>query len=122
MLEMQWGCGSSSVQGHVSPALHVSTSDVAELVVDKALISMGINLSIINECHCPDLLYKGGRDVCWGFVFERLLPLEALAGGWCPSQPCFSCPEAQEVSQAPWGSLPQLKPSTLAVSFKEPRS
>lgn len=52
------------MQGHgVSPALHVAKSDAAELTGDKALISMGVNLPIINERRCPDLLYKGSRDV-----------------------------------------------------------
>lgn len=60
------------MQGHgVSPALHVAKSDAAELAGDKALISMGVNLPIINERRCPDLLYKGSRDVSWGFVFGR---------------------------------------------------
>lgn len=70
--EVQWGRGSSSVWGHgVSPALHVAKSDAAEPVGDKALISMGVNLPIINDCRCPDLLHKGSRDGSWGFVFGR---------------------------------------------------
>lgn len=70
--EVQWGHGSSSMQGcGVSPALHIAKSDAAELTGDKALISMGANLPIINERRCPDLLYKGSRDVSWGFVFGR---------------------------------------------------
>lgn len=69
---MQWACGSCSVWGHgVSPALHVAKLDVAELVGDKALISMGVNLPIINEHRCPDLRHKGSRGVSWGFVFGR---------------------------------------------------
>lgn len=70
--EVQWGCGSSSMWGHgVSPALHIAKSDAAEPAGDKALISMGVNLPIINEHHCSDLLRKGSRDVSWGFVFGR---------------------------------------------------
>lgn len=46
-------------------------SDVAGLVGDKALISMGINLPIINEHRCSYLLHKGSGDVSWGFVFGK---------------------------------------------------
>lgn len=76
---MQWRHGSSSMQGHgFSPALHVAKSDVAEPVGDKALISMGVNLFIINECCCPDLLRKGSRNVSWGFVWK--MPLISSSG------------------------------------------
>lgn len=71
--EAQWGHGSSSLQScGASPALHRAKSDVTEPAGDKALISVGANLPIINEHCCPDLLHKGGRgDVSWGFVFRR---------------------------------------------------
>lgn len=46
-------------------------SDSAELAGDKALISMGVNLPIINERCCSYLLHKGSRDVSWGFLFGR---------------------------------------------------
>lgn len=58
-------------RGSSSPALHVAKSVVAEPAGDKALISMGVNLPIINERCCPDLLHKGSGDVSWGFVFGR---------------------------------------------------
>lgn len=116
--EVQWGRGSSSVRGHsVSPALHVAKSDAAEPAGDKALISMGVNLPIINERRCPDLLHKGSGDVSGALCLEDVfdfLPWKAPAGGWCPSQPCSSCPLAQEVAQAPWGVALRLPSSAQA--------
>lgn len=62
---------SDAVPAQPSPA-SCAKSDVTEPAGDKALISVGANLPIINEHCCPDLLHKGGRgDVSWGFVFRR---------------------------------------------------
>lgn len=73
MLELCGGGGAVRMwlPQHVSPALHVAKSDVTEPAGDKALISMAVNLPIINECRCPSLLHKGSRDLSWGFVFGR---------------------------------------------------
>lgn len=46
-------------------------SDAAEPAGDAALISVGVNLPIINERHCSDLLHKGSGDASWGFVLGR---------------------------------------------------
>lgn len=73
MLELCGGGGAVRMllPQRVSPALHVAKSDVTEPARDKALISMAVNLPIINECRCPSLLHKGSGDLSWGFVFGR---------------------------------------------------